>query len=183
LFSINPIVYNGWIYYAIPEEGISGIVQNDIYRIRTDGTRNTLISDNAVYFDWLMGEFFIVEGEWIYFLSATDDETILINRMRVNGSERQTIIWDDVRCFNIFDGWIYYSNYSSYPQGSLYRVRTDGSQRERINNEPVFNISVINGWIYYNDGEWLGHYYRAYNRVPLIRVRMDGTDREVLWQR
>jgi hypothetical protein len=175
-------VVDGWVYYGKVTSWTHVLRLNNggwwIYRIRPDGTDGSRISTYGVDYHHFDEMFFDVVDNWVYFL---DTALYSIFRMRLDGTEQQLITDRSdgrVGSHNIFDGWIYYNNFNPQPNGGLYRVTIDGRQTERIGDGQAFYISVVDGWIYHRTTRSL----RLSALFPTMRIRMDGTDREVLSQ-
>lgn len=69
------------------------------------------------------------------------------------------------------DGWIYYrqENLPGEPP-SLWKAREDGSGAVKLTDDPPESINVLDGWVY----------YLLSDSRHIVRVRTDGTDRQVL---
>ena len=116
--NINAIE-NGWIYYFDRgfAGGPAGGRASGYYKIRTDGTDQTRISDD-------FGESVNAADGWVYFSNYFDDGKLY--KMRTDGANRTKLSDDDVGDINLADGWIYYLSYG----GQIYRIRTDGTGRQ-----------------------------------------------------
>jgi len=69
------------------------------------------------------------------------------------------------------DGWIYYRQ-ENLPgaEPSLWKAREDGSDAVKLTDDAPESINVLEGWVYYLLSD-SGH---------IVRIRTDGTDRQVL---
>lgn len=77
LWFIN--VEDDWIYF-------STFMTGDLYKIRTDGTNITLLSDES----WIMCIHII--DDWIYYVSVNEEEISNLNRIKTDGSHKETLI-------------------------------------------------------------------------------------------
>ncbi len=119
------------IYYA-NQSGISKIV--------CDTKEENLICQDKV-------EDFVVDNNNIYY---TDDFGYLYS-MNLGGTDKKTILNDEITEFQVCDGWIYYYKQS---ENYLNKIRTDGSESDKVTdkvNSYIFNI--YNGKIYFYDSE------------------------------
>jgi hypothetical protein len=169
-------VIDGWVYYGEVDAAMAPINNPAgwwIHRIRPDGTEGSRISTYGVDYRWEGSTFFDVVDDWVYY---KDPATNFLHRMRLDGTEHQVIIDHSAGWHNIFNGWIYYSTYNPPPLGSgLNRIKTDGSQMERVSDGSARPISVVHDWIYSRtvcDTRMM--------LFPSMRVRMNGTNREIL---
>lgn len=101
-----------WIYYRIQMTD-----DQQIYRIRTDGTERTRISDD------LVGDFHVT-NDWIYYANHSDNSRFY--KMRVDGTQRTRINSDHPKHIHILGDWIYYQNLHD---NRLYKIRLDGTSR------------------------------------------------------
>lgn len=123
-------VQNGWLYYSLGGFNNQGV---GIYKMRTDGTERTLLSNEY-------GMFTNVVGDWMYYMSVNS-----LYKMRVDGSER-TYITNVLGTGQIIvhNDWIYYNQ----PEG-LFKMRTDGSQQTKLINDNAFDMQIVDDWLYY----------------------------------
>ena len=66
-------VVDDWIYYGIYGKGI--------YKIKTDGTDKTKISDDEPMF-------INISGDWLYYGTGSQEETI---KIKTDGTEKQIV--------------------------------------------------------------------------------------------
>ena len=121
----NMTVVDAWIYFAVQNGW--GSKTNFIYKMRTDGTELTRLTDTKC--DNLM----IVDG-WMYYVARGDGNTMVaqkeyIYKMRLDGSE--------VSCFN--------DNYDDYKEDDKTKTR-DGIS--------AFVVDADNEWIYYTTNDY-----------------------------
>ena len=158
-------VVDGWIYY------ISGNSMNPdglIYKIREDGTENTLITSadsgqgfSQGYTTQNIGNTLriIVVDDWIYcrvYEAVDDGRYNVIYRINADSGavERLQQVGASMHGLAVYDGWIYYST-GSAEQDELgtYRMRTDGTDNSKIAEVLIPFPSIVNNKIYYIGGE------------------------------
>jgi len=149
-----------WIYYPSNDGG-------RIYKIRTDGSERTRLSD-----DWSRS-INVVDG-WIYYYGAGDNG-YGIYKMRTDGSERTRLSDNQTLWITVVDGWIYYNNWND--DSKIYKMRTDGSERTKLNNERSYDINVVDGWIYYT----VHHITHDLDNNSIYKMRTDGSERTKLF--
>jgi len=168
-FASNFVVADGWIYYI----GVGAVLRWELYKMRTDGTDRTRLSESDV-----SGSLTVHAG-WVYFINRDSPTPNAIYKMRTDGTDVQMVVGDDAEILNIFDGWVFYANFGSDIPGSLYRIRLNSTQRERISEYQAGGLAVVDGWLF-NSNEM-----RPYGSVDgsfargVTRMRHDGTEREV----
>jgi hypothetical protein len=173
--SVN--IYEDWIFYYVQ---VSTTIPKRIYRIRIDGTEQTLLAELRTFPN------IIVDGGWIYFIPLLEEELrpphIPLHRMRTDGSELQRIINENVYRFSVSNGWIYYTT-SPETVDNLFRIRVDGTGREMIvegtENNFIFGLNIVDDWVYFNDIKPLG---RNTSQANLFRTHKDGAHWEVVFR-
>lgn len=157
-------VIDEWIYYIDGGIRVARVAeelwQGYIYKIRTDGTEKTQLTDDTC---WYMS----VIGNWIYYANVTNGGRIY--KMRTDGTENTPLNDDESACLNVVDGWIYYANQSD--GGKIYKVSTDGTKRTKLNDDESAYINAVDGWIYYSNQS---------DGLRIYKIRMDGTERTKL---
>ncbi|WP_088830748.1 DUF5050 domain-containing protein [Paenibacillus tyrfis] len=150
--SIN--VVGDWLYYIASEPS----KPNAIYKIKTDGTERTLVSQTNASRLW-------VRDGWMYYLrlaqrGSNDNAPYYapngIERMRTDGSEKQTLLssMDNIKNFFLQGERLYYLT-SEGEKKKLYVMGNDGSGRTELRDN-VTEFSIVDGWIYYvKDGKQL----------------------------
>ena len=104
-------VVDGWIYY---------IAGGLIYKVREDGTENSLITSGFSGEDYLHGNTtqgfhriyrIVVVNEWIYCRAFNSDRTNAIYRIHADSGvvEQLHQIDGSMNGFTVYDGWIYFS--------------------------------------------------------------------------
>ncbi len=196
VFHIN--VQGDWIYHAV-QQG-SGTV---IRKVRLDGTQPAvlvpeeptalLVAGERLYFisrtdgqrlssvaldgtgrtrltDVVTSELIVHEG-WIYYRGRYQGDELW--RMRVDGTENQRIAAHNAMDLALWNGGLYYFNPVGYPTYELTRTALDGSESSPILAGPERAwVNLDQGWIYYAAGSYVG--------APLYRIRVDGTDEQLL---
>lgn len=156
----NAAIADNWIYYANSGDG------NKLYRIKTDGTGKTLLSDDKpLYLNVL--------DDWIYYSNTS--ENYALYKIKADGSGRTLLEKHVSECINVSGDWIYFSL-----KGIIYKIKTDGSSKTKLVDDLLtlpdmpddVPSLVLNGdWIYYRnagDGE------------KLYKVKTDGSGRTKL---
>ena len=145
------IVVNEWIYYT-------SFVDMCIYKIKTDGTDKTKLSDDADFPTCVN-----VKDGWVYYSNFSDNRCIY--KMRTDGSER-TKINNEQSTYLIVDGdWIYYLSYSDF---SLHRIKTDGSEETALCGDYFNGFNLDGDWIYFCN-------YSDNN--SMYKIKVDGTEK------
>ena len=106
------VVDGEWLYHCS---------ENGLYKMRTDGMEETLISDDV------KDSRINVDGEWIYYISPYGEAGL--SRIRIDGSNNSKLCGDETWDISIADGWIYYMNTSG---DQVYMIKTDGSQQQKL---------------------------------------------------
>lgn len=127
----NLYVDDGWIYYQKEYD-------ENIYRMRTSGYDiKKLTDDSAKYSSQL-----IKSGDWIYYIS----NNYSMNKMKINGSDKKTVIEGIISSMNLIDGCIYYTDY----KGSLYKLDEKNHFRTKIGYGLGEGLNEANDWLYYS---------------------------------
>lgn len=124
-------VVDNAIYYAN---------QSGISKIMCDTKEENLICQDKV-------EDFAVDNNTIYY---TDDFGYLYS-MNLGGTDKKTLLNDEITEFQVYDGWIYYYKQS---ENYLSKINIDGSENDTVTdkvNSYIFNI--YKGKIYFYDSE------------------------------
>lgn len=170
-------VVGDWIYYAdyserpysrdynISYENFLG----SIYKIRTDGTEKTLITDEP---GWEIN----VVDDWVYFVGHDDG---FVYKIRTDGTDRTQLNSFQSSYINVVDGWVFYSNLDD--NGFLYKMRIDGTENTQLNSDDSIHINVSDGWIFYGS--------RTYYEEPIMnefftetyKMRLDGSEKTKVW--
>lgn len=198
--NFGPLSIQGdWIYYsnmsAEPPRG-------QIYKIKTDGTEKTKLTDDSAVALALV-------GDWIYYSPVTEDENTALYKIKTDGSGKTKVSEDNLLFYVVNDGgstffvidngWMYYHNAAD--SFSLYRMKTDDTKRVKLTEGSIPNFMFYDGWIYYGsykmkpdgtkservleedtflsitDGEWI--YFEGADRT-LQKIKADGSGKEIL---
>ncbi len=144
-----------WIYYKNIGDG------DTIYKIRTDGSQRTKLSEDAC-------GALCAAGDWLFYTSVDEDHALY--RMRADGGGREPL---GERAGYLFadDGWLYYR---SPEEENLGRMRFDGGERGWVLDE-LWNAhtQICEGWLYYmTDAQGL----------TVFKMRPDGGERSEIWR-
>lgn len=142
-------VAGDWLYYIAAEPS----QPNAIYKIRTDGTGRTLVSDTA-------GEQLWEQDGYLYFLRNADRQPddagngdrsegrMGISRMNMDGTGERLLLEDAaVLSFYLHGGQIYYRTVEE-GHNKLYAMRLDGTGNQLLRDD-VTSFIIVDGWIYY----------------------------------
>lgn len=149
-------IQGDWIYYSNALDNPNSQEYCKFYKVRTDGTDKTLLSEKPA-------RFINVVGDWIYYSDVINGS--FLTKMKTDGTNK-TILSDDLSQFiNVRGEWIYYSNSSD--GGSIYKIKTDGTEKTKLNEELSQYLTVEGDYIYYINKELEDG--RAY------KMKIDGT--------
>lgn len=143
---------DGWIYYISSPDGL-------IYKMREDGTENTLITTADTQSGLMQGyttqnlsmvETMVVVDDYIYCRVHNNDRTKAIYRINTDSGEVEKLqqLGEITSGFTVYDGWIYYSK-NADDTWETYRITTDGTQNTKITDFQIFSTSIVNDKIYY----------------------------------
>jgi hypothetical protein len=163
-------VADGWVYYATGMRP-----QNDaLYKVRVDGTENTLLSEENFY------ENIKIAGDWIYFRNGswlnenwTRRGDGFMYKIRTNGTEVTQVNTIKIGDFDINDEWIFYACMEN--NKNLYRMNIDSTGETLISDYgSVSNIRIDGDWVYYYERPGEGQF-----EVNIkYKIRTDGTERQ-----
>lgn len=151
-----------WIYYTKNNKN------NNICKIKKDGTEDTVIFKNIAYKTFLNAV-----GDWLYYCTS-----IGIYKMRIDGTYSKKISdVQNIRDVIVAGKYIYYTvTIPGTIDGPLYRIRTDGTDLLQITDDKCAYINIVDDWIYYrNSGPG-----EEFSESILCRIRIDGTQKEYL---
>lgn len=121
------IVSNGWVYYNEGGEKYG--------RINLDGTNNQILSKDTISET-------IIDRDWIYF---QDIKRKKFCKMKIDGTEVQTIIPDNGHDYHILGEYIYYC-----AGNHIYRMKKDGSEQMIFREiEGLTTFSILEKALYY----------------------------------
>jgi hypothetical protein len=183
--SEDMMIVGDWIYYI----GIYDYnpYESYIYKMRLDGSEVSRFNDN---YDEPSGystprtvirqtakhgiQNFLVDAdnEWIYYTTQHNYiykiRTDFTEKSRVVKVKQKSFISSPLQTLNKSGDWLYYRDKSTISQpGSMYRINSRGKTHE------------IDGGTYII-GEWI--YYYVYNELgmSLYRMKLDGTEHELI---
>ena len=193
---------NEWVYYYryIPDKVVKTMHQM-LYKIRTDGTEETLLleqgqfatlrdgwiyfTDNGIYriktdgtertlISEVKASSICLAGERIYF--SNSDDNWYLYMMRMDGTEKTLLVKDRASGIMANGGYIYYLYKITDANGGnvIYRIGSDGSGHIELNKKKTAYFNIADEWIYYSgyDPERYGEYF-------LYRMHTDGTGEEL----
>jgi Tol biopolymer transport system component len=154
-----------WLYFTQYNPGEPFI---DTYRLPIYGGQQRRLTKNEDY------EYRLAlspDGKWIYYDLLGPPNRPRLARMRLDGSQQETLLKDSDSDLTGFDWsadgqWILYMERDN---PGLYRIRSDGTEHERLYRELDFEGEPLNtatpGWRYFHD----------VSAESLVRVRDDGS--------
>lgn len=136
-----------WIYYSNHDDG------RKLYRIRTDGSNEEIISSDSV-------SNINIEGNWAYYCNETDGYKLF--KISLDGTKKQKLTEESAYSAYILNQWIFYRSGSN-----IYRIKTDGTEINCLSGVSTSGYFFItHDWIYYlHNGD--NFFYRA---------RLDGNE-------
>lgn len=163
-------VIGDWIYfpdrvYDANDAGVNYISTNGIYKIRTDGSNQTLIYEHEV------------KSQRLYKMIISDDKiyVILDEFLKVfdlDGNEISSVSIDAVY-MNIIEEWIYFSinDYENQSENGFYKMRNNGTELIKLSDLcPRMEINIVSDWIFFvPKGEEFPY-----------RIRTDGTELQLV---
>lgn len=112
-----------------------------------------------------------VLGDWVYFTNYNRD--FYLYRMRMDGTQKQLVLQEQVTNLNIVGDWIYYC--SMKQTGGRYdglcKVRLDGTQRTQLRTGSYNWLYAEGDWLYFSERKLGG---------KIERIKTDGTQHSVL---
>ncbi|MBZ9625200.1 DUF5050 domain-containing protein [Clostridium sp. FP2] len=147
----------GWVYYYY--------YNYYSYKIRTDGTELTSISNNGSYLNivdryFYGGRTFLnVSGKSKYYAHSN------LYKCDLDGNNGKELTTYDVSYINVVGDWIYYINLTD---NKIYRMKTDGTNATALASDFAENLNVSDRYIYYVNSE---------DRF-IYRMKTDGTSKE-----
>lgn len=111
------------------------------------------------------------DDTWVYYVNSFEGG---LNRMKLDGTDRQEICADNPFNINISGGWIYYSNINDY---KYYRIRPDGTKREALAEDDMVKFPQIMGeWIYFIRQGWNSESENNDYYKNIWKMRTDGSE-------
>lgn len=142
-----------WLYYSNWSDG------HRIYKMKTDGTEKTGISDDAASHLTVVADG-IMYIKW----SNSGAKDNFIYKISFDGQEKKLLSKNPADNLSIVDEWAYYSNRADGYRP--YRIRLDGTGEQKISDQTIFFMAVAKDWIYYS------HYADG---GKLYKMKVDGT--------
>jgi hypothetical protein len=131
-------VLDEWLYYTDGDA---------IYRMRSDGTEDTLLAQDAdggfeMHIEWQ------IHDGWLYYLRKVQGEgQYNIFRIALDGSESERVSDIEARHFLIYEDHIYYVDRERWPYG-IQKTALDGTGQQEIYKQYVELRTAADGWIY-----------------------------------
>lgn len=155
----NIIIEKDWIYYS--NGGDSG----QLYKVKTDGTLRTKVSDDFV---WCMN----IVGEYIYYSNTSNNKSIY--KIKKDGTGRTKLNSDVSEYVNVVKDWIYYSNASDGHK--IYKVNINGTGRTKVTDIPGTYLNYSNGkLVFVNTKTYDLNYIDSSNQVKIIPLNLKVT--------
>lgn len=149
----NINVVGDWVYFSDPSKG-------GIYKVTTDGSGLSLISDSKV-----TPTSMIVVGDWIYYNDEGNNN--FLYKMKTDGTGKTQLTSVIANCINVDGDWIYFENDNDHQ--TIYKIKTDGSDLTKVCSDSTEDMVVSNDWIYYNT-IWT-------SSDSMYKIETDGTSR------
>ncbi|MEA4962438.1 DUF5050 domain-containing protein [Lutispora sp.] len=164
---------DGYVNSFCSDENFIYYVSRFIYRVKPDGTDETILSDEAT-----TNSNISISGEWIYFANENDNNKLY--KIRKDGTGLIKISDDQICFVKATKDWIYYiirhDYYATEPTlDKICRIKTDGSQYEEIphfSRGELKSLAVIGDWIYYRE-------LTDSDQYSIYRVKIDGSNTNV----
>lgn len=112
------VTKDAWIYYSNASND-----EFKIYKIRTDGSSKTKLSND-------LSVYIALEGDWLYFSNYSKGGHLY--KIKSDGTGGKELNKDWSVEIKVQDGWVYYTNKSDKER--KYKIKVDGSGRQRIDN-------------------------------------------------
>lgn len=167
---VSEIAYNnGWIYY------INYSNSNKIYKVKTDGTENTLLSeDSAVHL--------YIKNNYVYYLDRKSNNH-KIHRMDLDGKNNNTINYETLTSTFYFSGdKLFFKIYSIGNGSKFYSSETNGNNKVNIINSSLagFKENSDNIQFTYAPIETIKnnyiYYINAAEGYKIYRITTQGTE-------
>ena len=146
----------------------------DLYRIKLDGTEDTHVLHN--YSDLPLPYGIIIDEDTMYLsCEYTLDLAKLGNSSSIGLGEIYDTNESPMGTINIVDDAIYFygkETDSKSEEAGIYKMNVDGEERKKI----------YEGYVYFSmvDGEWIYCWDYVGNSNSMFRIKLDGTDKQVL---
>ncbi|MDR1563947.1 MAG: DUF5050 domain-containing protein [Oscillospiraceae bacterium] len=134
-------VSNGWIYAVdgsnLYTEGGKG--DRHLYKLKTDGTEVTLLSDDIV-------GLINVVGDWVYYSAENDGNRLY--KIKTDGSGKEKILDSSAHIFIILGETVYYIDLENGSHIYAYNMLSKESKQITQDECAIFN--AVPGWVFYN---------------------------------
>ncbi len=149
-------VSDGWIYYReCKEKKGSDEFDFPLYRMRTNGTDNQLITNNNI-------DLWCVVNGWIYH-GLTDKAGIF--KTKTDGSTTIKISSVNVGDLKVLGDWVFYRDANT---GYINKIKLDGSNKTIITKEVTnYVFDIVGDWVYYDTAE---HFEPSRAKINEYRV-------------
>lgn len=147
------IVKDNWIYGVVLDlkNGVK------LYKVRTDGTGLSKISDNATFSNIFAHE------DWIFYINAKDNRALY--KVKMDGSENVKVTDSmGIETIRYSDDSIYFID--KCRDNYLYEIDTNSSNISPVSNDRMRYITIIDDWIFYTD---------TIHNNGLYKIKKDGT--------
>lgn len=148
-FSGTMSVQEEYIYYRVHQKGL--------YRMKTDFSDNTRISEDITYN-------LNVVGDWIYYV---DSITYQVFKMKLDGTDKTLVLDKKVSGLQVHNGYFYYLGMDS--ANKLYRSNLEGQEEVLLSSNYVARFYIQNNKLYYTIAN-IDH--------RLVTINLDGTNAE-----
>lgn len=139
-----------WIYF---------VFERKLYKIKTDGTGDTLITDSASY------DVHVI-GDWIFFSGGTSLNGVY--KCKTDGTEKTKLVDGLTINVRIVGDWIYWTDQSK----GIYKCKIDGTEKATlVDNVQANNLNIVDDWVYYVTSS-----KNFEDDFKLCRVKTDGTN-------
>lgn len=161
-------VDNGWIYYCTNDTRID---KNGVYKMKTDGTENTLLYEGVV-------DSFKLDGEWLYI-----DNYDTHYKMKIDGTEAEQLPIGALKYDYIVSDGVFYDKNGRYEDaslvanpgkglashtyaslmgdtlyyikgGAIYKQNSDGTNAVKVlDGEDYSHIQAVGDWLFFMNSE------------------------------
>jgi|GEM_PF-2437672 len=168
----NPTMIGEWIYY-VKSSPSSPPSWFNLYRMRADGTEDTLLAENVNSFDYF------VKNDWIYFRHT--GAPYGVHKMRLDGTEKTKFeinFYKIMKNVIIQDDWMY-GCYNTDGFSGLGKLQTDFSESKNLTTNVSRIFAIEDNWIYYQENTVYEYDNNGYFAYPgkINKIKTDGTDK------
>lgn len=131
-----------WIYYFVDQE--SHETNAAFYRVRPDGSNNTLIAEIIPEYDRnIFASSINVIGDWLYY------NDISVMKLNLETGKLETLAHEWAEGVAVIGDWAYYVSVTY--DGAIVKIQTDGSNHTIVSDGPTQHIVVTDDYIYYEN--------------------------------